>query len=73
MAGLPESIAIVFSLSYLLIKGSMKADLGDCQGRAPLLLQDVQAYRAIRIDVGVVNLRLEVDLQPPKLTVYSIA
>jgi len=36
--------------------------LGDCQGRAPLVLQDVQADAAVRVNVAVVNTRREVHL-----------
>merc|ERR1719245_2319091 len=37
-------------------------DFGDCQSRAPLVLEYVQADRTIRIDVAVINLRREVHL-----------
>jgi hypothetical protein len=35
----------------------------DCQSRAPLLLQNVQAYTSIRVNVWVVHLGLKVDLR----------
>ena len=37
-------------------------DLADGEGRTPLVLQDVQADGAVRVDVRVVNARDEVDL-----------
>ena len=46
-------------------------DLRDCQCRAPLLLQDVEAYGAIGIDVGVVYFCLEVYLQQEPLKACS--
>ena len=48
-------------------------DLRHCQRRTPLLLQDVQAYRAIGINVGVVYLRLEIDLQQGPLNEDGVA
>ena len=37
--------------------------LDDREGGTPLVLQDVQSDAALRVDVGVVNLRREVDLR----------
>jgi hypothetical protein len=39
------------------------AYLGDSQGRAPLVLEDVQADAAVRINVAVVDARREVYLR----------
>merc|ERR1719487_890607 len=36
--------------------------LRDCQSWAPLVLQNVKAYRTIRIDIAMVDLRSELDL-----------
>lgn len=47
--------------------GQQRADreqhLGDRQRRRPLVLEDVEADRALRVDVGVVDLGLEGDLR----------
>ena len=40
-----------------------KGHLGHCQCRTPLLFQNVQAYATIAVDIGMVNLGLEVHLQ----------
>ena len=44
-------------------RSSRNMHLGYCQSRAPLLFQDVQAYAAVAVDVGMIDLRLEVDLK----------
>lgn len=38
-------------------------DLGDCEGRAPLVLQDVKADLAVAVDVAVVDTSPECHLQ----------
>eukprot|EP00413_Alexandrium_margalefii_P004025 CAMPEP_0204521276 /NCGR_PEP_ID=MMETSP0661-20131031/5693_1 /ASSEMBLY_ACC=CAM_ASM_000606 /TAXON_ID=109239 /ORGANISM="Alexandrium margalefi, Strain AMGDE01CS-322" /LENGTH=177 /DNA_ID=CAMNT_0051526861 /DNA_START=134 /DNA_END=667 /DNA_ORIENTATION=+ len=38
-------------------------DLGDCEGGAPLVLQDVEADRSVRVHVAVVDLGGEVELR----------
>ena len=45
--------------------------LRDCQGGAPLLLQYVQAYAAVGVDVGMVHFRGEVHLPSTRGSGYS--
>ena len=40
----------------------IKHALGDSQGRAPLITQNVQADASVRVDIGVVDASSEVDL-----------
>ena len=51
---------------------SWDLDLGDCEGRTPLLFEDVEADAAIAVDVWVVHLGLEVDLsRSPTVSVFK--